>query len=168
MVNDGESSSRFFTVNLSQNIAIASPKQSNVFFTIKSEMLAKKTITTLLFARKWKYQTIGGKGFIKNCNKLLCYFCTKMRPARLLVPLLLSTLTTNGLTEETELLCKQNAISAGRAVERDLLITMSEDNLRGTFSTICDAGLQCKRHCQVASLQSDYFEFREVCRLTLV
>ncbi len=91
-----------------------------------------------------------------------------MHPAQLLLPLLLSTLTADGLSEETELPCKQTAISAGRVVERDLLVNLIESRLRGKFTNVCEAGLQCKRHCQVASVQSDFFEFREVYRLTLV
>ncbi len=49
---------------------------------------------------------------------------------RLLLPLLLSTLNTDGLSEETQLLCKRNAISVGRAVERDLLVNLLESRLR--------------------------------------
>ncbi len=84
-----------------------------------------------------------------------------MHFVRSLLPLLLSTFTADCLTEETQLLCKQNAISVGRAVERDLLVNLLESRLR-------EAGVQCRTHCQIALLQCDYFEFREVCRLTLV
>ncbi len=91
-----------------------------------------------------------------------------MHPVQVLLQHILSTLTADGLSEETELPCKQNAISAGRAVERDLLVNLIESRLRGKFTNVCEAGLQCKSHCQVASFQSDFFEFREVYRLTFV
>ncbi len=87
-----------------------------------------------------------------------------MHLVRLLLPFLPFLLTAEDLSEETQLLCKQNAIYAGRAVERDLLVNLVEGRLRDKFTSICEAGVQCKRHCQVASFRSDFFEFREVCR----
>ncbi len=91
-----------------------------------------------------------------------------MHPVQVLLSLLLSTLTAYGLSEETELPCKQNAISADRAVERDILVNLIETRLGGKFTNVCEAGLQCKRHCQVGSFKVTFFMFREVRRLTFV
>ncbi len=62
-----------------------------------------------------------------------------MNPIRLLVPFLLFILTADGLSEETQLLCKQDAIYAGRAVERDRLVNLVAGRLRDKLTTICEA-----------------------------
>ncbi len=81
-----------------------------------------------------------------------------MHFVRLLLPFFLFLLAAEGLSEETQLLCKQNAIYAGRSVERDIFVNLNKSRLRDKL-----AGVQCKRLCQDASLQSDFLEFREVC-----
>ncbi len=131
---------RFFTVDSSSGPT----KTVWHFFSIMTPEMSEQTITAPLFAQNQEYENNGLKKTVTGS----CTTSLEMNSVWMPLPVL-------------QLLCKKNAISSGRKVERYILVNRSVSRLRGKFTNICEAGLQCKMHCQGVSLQSEFFEFKE-------
>ncbi len=77
--------------------------------------------------------------------------------------LLVILVTVYGLTDDAALICKENGISTGRAVERDFLELVNERLIRDSFLSICDVRIACKEHCETNHPKSMFMEYMEVC-----
>ncbi len=77
--------------------------------------------------------------------------------------LLVILVTVYGFTDDAALICKENGISTGQAVDRDYLEQVNERLIRDSFLSICDVGVACKVHCETNHPKSLFMEYMEVC-----
>ncbi len=77
--------------------------------------------------------------------------------------LLALSVTAYGLTDDAALICKENGISTGRAVEQDFVELVNVRLIRNSFLNICDVGVACKEHCETNHPKSMFMEYMEVC-----